>query len=187
MKVKAKQILVGPGSENKRSRIKKLDAILTVLFILSIVLVIWGIDIYRKTIIEPKYLFVAVCMGTIVAAVFLLFITREFLNAFWTFGITAAIGGGISYFLLLFLNKEFADKTLNTELFPIQKTGNLGRGKKGVCRSPYAIIDFYGLEKQLIFYCEYETAIHSFKRVKVDYFRGFFGFPVVQDQFLFNE
>jgi hypothetical protein len=145
---------------------------------------VWGIDIYRKTIIEPKYLFVVVSMGTIFAAVILLFVTRDFLNAFWTFFIAAAIGGGTAYFLTLYLNRELADKELTSETFDILKTGNLARGKRSSCGSPYAIIDYYGYKKELVFYCEYEKSIHTFKKVKIDFSEGFFDFPVVQSQTL---
>lgn len=168
----------------KRERNKTLDSVLSILFILSIAISVWGIGIYRRTIIEPKYLFVAVSIGTIIAAVILLFVTRDYLNAFWTLFVAALIGCGTTYFLTLYLNMELADKEVISEVFEIQTTGNLARGKKGGCGSPYAIIDFYGHEKQLIFYCEYEKSIHNYKKVKVDFFRGFFGFPVVENQVL---
>ena|GEM_PF-1099995 len=182
MKLKTKRPVPNDRQSRKRDRHKTLDVILFVLFLISVGLVVWGINIYRRTIIEPKYLFVAVSLGTVVAAIILLFVTREFLNAFWTFFLAAAIGGGTVYFLTLYLNRELAEKELASETFDIQRTGNLARGRKGVCRSPYAMIDFYGFEKQLVFYCEYEKTIHDFRKVRVDYFKGFFGFPIVQNQ-----
>jgi hypothetical protein len=185
--VKVKTRLPPPTGRGtrKEDRYNTLDAILFILFILSIGLVVWGINIYRRTVIEPKYLFVAVSMGTIVAAVILLFVTREFLNAFWTLFIAAIVGGGTAYFLTLYLNRELVvDKEITSDTFNIQKTGNLARGKSGSCRSPYAMIDFYGSEKRLVFYCEYEKTIHNYKKVEVEYFKGFFGFPVICKQTL---
>lgn len=184
MKVKTKRPVLTSRHKRKQDRNKTIDAVLFILFVLSLGLVVWGIDIYRKTIIEPKYLFAAVSTGTIFAAIILLFITRDFLNAFWTFVTAAAIGGGTAYFLMLYLNKELADKELTTETFDILKTGNLARGKRSTCGSPYAIIDFYGYEKELVFYCEYEKSIHKFSKVRLDFFKGFFDFPVVQSQAL---
>ena len=184
MKVKTKRPVPPDTLKLKRDRNKTLDTVLSILFILSIAISVWGINIYRRTVIEPKYLFVAVSIGTIIVAVILLFVTKDYLNAFWTLFIAAAIGGGTTYFLTLYLNRELADKEVISEVFDIQTTGNLAKGKKGSCGSPYAIIDFYGYEKQLVFYCEYEKSIHNYKKVKVDFFRGFFGFPIVENQVL---
>lgn len=184
VKLKTKRPVLNDNQSHKRDRNKTLDAVLFVLFLLSVSLVVWGINIYRRTIIEPKYLFVAISLGTFVAAIILLFVTRVFLNAFWTFFLAAAIGGGTVYFLILYLNRELANKEITSETFDIHRTGNLAKGRKGVCRSPYVMIDFYGFEKQLVFYCEYEKTIHNFRKVRVDYFKGFFGFPIVQNQTL---
>jgi len=52
---------------NKRFSFNKGDAALTVLFFISIGLTIWGINIYRLTIIGIKYLFSAIVFGTIIA------------------------------------------------------------------------------------------------------------------------
>lgn len=183
VKVKTMRQVRTDRQKLESDRNKIIDGALSILFILSIVIVVWGINIYRKTIIDPKYLFAVVSIGTVIAAVILFFVTKNFLNAFFTLFIAAAIGGGTTYFLTLYLNKELAVKEISSETFDIKTTGNLG-SRKGGCRSPYAVIDFYGNEKQLVFYCEYEKSIHDYKIVKVDFFRGFFGFPVVETQTL---
>ncbi|MEI6950118.1 hypothetical protein V9K67_23235 [Paraflavisolibacter sp. H34] len=91
---------------------------------------------------------------------------------------------GNAYFLTLYLNREFAEKEVTADIFVIKETGNLAKGKGGSCRSPYVMIDFYGCEKQLVFDCEYQEIVHDYKKVKLDYFKGVFGFPVVQSQTL---
>lgn len=136
------------------------------------------------TIIEAKYLFGAISFGTIVAAIILFFVTKEYLNAFWTFFIATIIGGGITYFLTLFINKEIANSEINVEFFEIQSTGTLAKGTKSTCRRPYAMINFNGIEKELVFDCKYEKKIQEYKTVKLDYSIGFFGFPYVRKQTL---
>lgn len=184
MKRKRRQLGQNDKEAHKRKRNKTLDIILFFLFLISICFVVWGIGIYRRTVVEPRYLFAVISLGTTVVAIPLLIVTKEFLNAFWTLFLAVFIGGGCTYFLTLYLNRELADNEVSSEIFDIQKTGNLAKGGKSVCQSPYAMIDFYGFEKQLIFYCEFEKSIHGFTKVKVDYYKGFFGFPIIQNQIL---
>lgn len=125
-----------------------------------------------------------VSVGTIVAAVIFRLVARDFLGTLGTIFRAAVMGGGTVYFLTLYLNRELADTELNSETFDIIETGNLAKGKRGNCRQPYAIIDFYGYEKQLLFYCDDEKNIQTYKKVQVDYFKGYFNFPVVHDQAL---
>lgn len=58
MRVKKKKRQPRPPGEQSRIKVreKKLDKVLSGLMLLSAFLVIWGINIYRTTIIEPKYL-----------------------------------------------------------------------------------------------------------------------------------
>jgi hypothetical protein len=168
----------------KEPRNKRMEAGFTLLLIISSFLIIWGIIIYRRTIIEPKYLFGVICMGTIVAVIILLFITKDYLKAFWTFFMAAIMGGGTLYFITLYLNRELADEEITSELFDIQSSGTLAKGRSSSCRSPYAVINFYGVEKELVFNCAFENSIHEFKKVKIDYSKGFWGFPVVRHQTL---
>jgi hypothetical protein len=160
----------------------KSDKILQGAFFVSICLVIWGILIYRLTIINFNYLFGVVVVGTIIA----LYLINRFLKSsyskFWIFFISSVVGGGTLYFGLLFLNQIFADKKIISREFPIIETGNLGRGKKSNCSQPYAVVDFNGTEKQLVFYCEFEKTIMNYTKVKLTYSKGLFGFDIVDSK-----
>lgn len=155
------------------------DALLTFLFLLSLGLIIWGIDIYRLTIIEAKFLIAAALVGASISVVAIFLLQNRRVYTVWTFLISTAIGAGPFYFGLLYLNQAFAEKETLTEDFAIIRTGSLARGKYGSCRSPYVIVNFYGMEKQLVFYCEYEKTIKNFSKVTVTYSRGLFGFDVI--------
>jgi len=158
------------------------DTLLTILFFTSMGLTIWGINIYRLTIIETKYLF-----GTIAFAIFIGFAVLSFLlkssySTIWTFLIKAAIGGGLFYFAFLFINQQFADKQLQTEQFVILKKGTLGRGKSSSCFQPYVDIDFNGTEKELVFYCDYADIVKHSTKVNLTYSRGAFGFNIIKSK-----
>jgi len=116
----------------------------------------------------------------------LTFLVRSEYAKFWSFFIKAVIGGGFFYFGLLFLNQQFADKKLLTEDFLIIKTGTLARGGKGSCSQPFAIIDFYGTAKELIFYCDFSKVIKHSSKVNLTYSKGAFGFNVIKSLQLAN-
>jgi hypothetical protein len=156
--------------------------ILTLLFFASIGLTIWAIGIYRLTIIDIKYLFAAAAFGTLIAFAIILFRLKSTYSMRWTFVISIAIGGGFFYFGLLYLNQAFADKETLINDFQIVETGNLGRGRKSSCFQPYAIIDFNGTQKQLVFYCEYEKTIKNYSKVTVTFSKGLFGFDVIKSK-----
>jgi hypothetical protein len=85
------------------------------------VLTIWGTNIYRLTIIDIKYLVAIVAFGIITSLVTLTFLIKSSYSAFWTFFIKAGIGGGLSYFGLLFFNQQFASKEVLAAQFQIKK------------------------------------------------------------------
>ena len=166
----------------RKPNFKTEDTILVILFLSSIGLTIWAIGIYRMTIIDTKYLFGASTLGAIIAFAIIFFRHRIFYSIFWSFIINIAIGGGLFYFGLLFLNQVFAHEEYLTEEFQIIKTGNLGRGGKSRCFQPYAVIDFHGTQKHLVFYCDYEKTIKNYSKVKLIYSKGFFGFDMIKSK-----
>ena len=165
---------------NKIIKFKTGDTILTLLFFTSIGLTIWGINIYRLTIIDTKYLFATIAFGIITMVSILTLLVKSSYSTIWTFLIKAGIGSGLFYFGLLFINQQFADKELMTEQFVIIKKGTLGRGKSSSCFQPYVNIDFYGTEKQLVFYCDYANAVKHSAKVTLTYSKGAFGFKIIK-------
>lgn len=158
------------------------DTILAVLFFTSIGLAIWGINIYRITIIDTKYLFVTVTFGMAIALALLTLLLKSIYSTVWTFLIKTCIGGGLFYFGLLFINQQFADKKLLTEKFLIVKKGTLGRGKSDSCFQPYVNIDFYGTEKQLVFYCDSTDTLKHSTKVNLTYAKGALGFKIIKSK-----
>ena len=62
------------------------------------------------------------------------------------------------------------------------KTGNL-TSRRG-CDPPFAIVDYYGFEKQLVFPCN--THLDNTELIKVELQTGLFGFKVVKSSKLVN-
>ena len=170
----------------KKLNLKTGDIVLIGLFFISLGLTIWGISIYRFTIIDTKYLLATIAIGICISLVALTFSVKSSYSTFWAAFIKTGIGGGFFYFGLLFLNQQFADKELLTNDFLIIKTGTLGRGGKSICSQPYAVIDFYGTEKELLFYCGFSEIIKRSSKVTLTYSKGTFGFNVIKSQSLRN-
>lgn len=161
---------------------KREEFVLKTLFFLSIGLIIWGITIYRITIIEPKYLIGVIAIGIIFISVTLSFWINTNYSFFWTFFINAIIGTGLFYFGFLFLNQHYSDSKVLTENFLIIETGNLAKSRRSNCSQPFAVIDFYGQEKELLFFCEFEKTIKNYHEITISYSDGLFGFPVIKEK-----
>ena len=163
---------------------KKLDIIFSLLFIAAVGLTVWGIRFHQRTIIDARFLVMAVIAGTIAALLILLLVVRAPYSIVWTFLQSVAIGGGIFYFGLLCLNRAFAEKKVAYETCKIMETGTLGRSGKSRRIEPYAMINFKGSIKQLVFPYNLEKPIENYSTVSLSYSKGLFGFDVIRTQVL---
>jgi hypothetical protein len=171
---------------NNKPKVKPPDIILIGLFFSSIGLTIWGINIYRLTIIDSWILIATIAFGmVVVSATLSLFLISSY-GKFWTHFLTAVIGGGIFYFSFLLLNQRFASNKLSIERFDIIKKGSLPSGRAGHCSQPYVVIDFHNTEKQLVFYCHDADLIKLSTSVTLVYSKGAFGFNIIRSQRLTN-
>lgn len=166
----------------KEPDLQKGDAILTVLFFTSMGLLVWAINIYRMTIIETKYLFSIVLFGILFAIAVLSWAVKSSYSTFWTVVIKSGIGGGLFYFFFLFINQKFADTDFQTEQFLIIEKGTLGKGTKSTCGNPFVYIDFYGIKKQLVFYCGFAESVRTSKKVNLTFSNGALGFTILRSK-----
>lgn len=165
---------------DKRPPWRKGNKILNFLFVISLILLIWGIDIYRLTVIEAKYLIVACIFGAAAGHLLVgLFVTSSY-SRMWNVLLRSLIGASFTYFSILFLNQQFASRSLFRAEFKIIETGSLARGRWARCSQPYVIIDFHGKLKQLIYYCDKEEEIQHSQKVIIQYSKGAFGFAVIE-------
>ncbi|MGZ5190283.1 MAG: hypothetical protein ACXWCZ_04640 [Flavisolibacter sp.] len=157
------------------------DVVMFVFFISSAILAIWGINLYRLTIIETRHF---ILPGIISGALMTLLVIniKTSYSKNWMIFQGMFCGICIAYFGLLFINHKYSEYHETTEEFEILEAGNLANYRRGRCSEPYARINFYGIKKELIFSCKYEKTIKKFSKVKLTYVKGKLGFPVIINQ-----
>jgi hypothetical protein len=156
------------------------DIILYLLFIASISLTVWAINIYRLTIIGTNILYVISGIGSVIALFLIRIFIKSAYSKFWTLFISIVVGSGAFNFGLLFLNQTFSNREIIKEDFQIIKIGTLGRSRPTRCFQPYAIIGFHGTEKQLVFYCDFAETLKNSSKVSLTYSKGLFGFDIIK-------
>lgn len=90
--------------------------------------------------------------------------------------------GGVFMFVFMFLNYYLPVN--KTELYDLRvvETGYLSNRRS--CDPPFALVDYYGFKKQLVFPCK--TKIGNTKSIKVKLQKGLFGFLIVKNLRLDN-
>jgi hypothetical protein len=171
---------------NRPFNFKTGDTILALLSFASIGLTVWAVNIYRLTIIDTNLLYIVSAIGTVIAFFPIHILIKSSYSKFWILFISIVIGSGTFYFGLLFLNQTFSNKKIIKEDFQIIKTGTLGRSRPTRCFQPYAIIDFHGIEKQIVFYCDFADTIKNSSKVSLTYSKGLFGFYIIKTKQLIH-
>jgi hypothetical protein len=164
---------------------KKLDNLVVVLFLLGLILLIWEIFIYRKTIIELKIpLLLWLTPGVFLTP--LLYKRMNYIDgmkAHWTlhYILHTCMTGAFILFAFMASNLYFADNKIENKTFDIIRTGSLP-GSKGHRseRKPYVMINYEGMEKQLIFSYPETDKINSAKKVNLTVKRGLWGFDILE-------
>jgi hypothetical protein len=156
------------------------DQILSCLFLVAILSAFWAISIYRVTVVETRYLIGILFVGSLLGILSLTFARKSTLPKFFILLIQSLVGAIISLTMLLFLNRQFADRRSEQSKFEIIKKGEFSKGRFSNCRQPYIIINFGGVEKQLVLYCYEVELIEAASVVSLTYSKGLFGFSVLQ-------
>lgn len=179
---KQRQTLTQKSSPIEK-KIQWINYALTFLFFSGIILTIFEINIYRKTVIDWK-IPTAIWLGIGLISLFYL---RKYLaehyntkNIFLQLVFSVCSFGGLLTYSFMASNYYLIDK-VETEIIktPIIKTGHLAKGKNG-CNNPYVDVYIKGAEKELIFPCDFE--IEKYKFVSVRLTRGLFGFDRILEQ-----
>ena len=161
---------------------KIINGVLGTLFIGSLLLTMWEIDIYEKTFIPFKFPFLIwVLTGLAFTPFFKRILTIYFTTPFLFLQIVYNIvtWGGLFVSAFMFANYYLADKTTIVINEKIISTGHLARGSRGTCEKPFIIINYNGQEKQLVFYCD--TQVELYKSVDLTIANGFLGYDIVKN------
>jgi hypothetical protein len=164
---------------------KKLDNLIGFLFILGLILLIWEIFIYRRTIIELKIpLLLWLTPGVFMTP--LLYKRMNYIDgmkAHWTlhYILHTCMTGAFILFAFMASNLYFADNQIKNKTFDIIRKGSLP-GSKGHRseRKPYVMINYEGMEKQLIFSFPETERINSAKKVNLAVKKGLWGFDILE-------
>jgi hypothetical protein len=158
------------------------NRILFVLFMASIGLAIYTVNLYRITIIGKDTLFIVSTIGVLIGLLLIRVFIKNADSNFWTYLIGIIISISVSNFGLLFLNQTFSDKEIKNEIFQIEKRGTLGRGKSSKCFQPYVVIDFHGKEKEIVFYCDSSEQLKLASNLSIAYSKGLFGLEIIKSK-----
>ena len=175
-----------PRIAKKKNQKPKSYRLLSILTFISILLIIWEMALFRKTFIPvfiPIVLFFT--SGPI-----LFWLLRKKINYYQetAHGIVAQLlhgtifFGGPSIFIFMALNFYFPNE--NPQIFNLKvvEIGSL-TNRRG-CDPPYATVDYYGFQKQLIFPCN--TNLSHTSRIEVKLQKGLLGFMILKDWKLIN-
>jgi hypothetical protein len=188
--------ILGRKSNRKKQRIEirsiierelsqqKLIAYL-ILF-LGVTLFIWGILLFDKTFISTRTQIFITLLGTAIGIVVLHFLWRH-----KKYGLLATLfygfflGGPIPYCFIATSNYYIRGDKSKTIQLNIIESGNRSR-RKSKCKTPYAIVEYQNLKKDIPFSCDYEKTISDFKTVTLTVSKGLWGYMVFTDKQLNN-
>jgi hypothetical protein len=184
----------------KKKKVKKIissknqifDNIIAALFILGLILLVGEILIYRKTIIGLKIpLLIFLVPGFILTPIFYKKLNEIdngidnyhcIIKCFLHYVLHSCMTGGILVFLFMATNFYFADKNITTRRFEIIRIDSLP-GSKGHRseRKPYVVINYDGMEKELIFTYSETEQVKIAKFVTLEVKKGLLGFDVLEN------
>jgi hypothetical protein len=156
-----------------------INGILGMAFFGSLLLTIWEINIYRTTFIPiglplAIWVFAGLLLTPILSKFLAVYIRVT--SLFWQLFYNVITFGGFAAFGFLWINCTFASNETQTLNEKIISVGHLAKGRGG-CEQPYVVINYYGLEKELVYYCD--VNVEEAKSVYLTTAKGFFGFDVI--------
>jgi hypothetical protein len=156
------------------------NLLLSSIFIGSIFLIVWEIKIYQKTFIPLKipfliWLLTGLLLTPILRKKLAVYLETNNILLQIVYSIMTCGGFLVSAFMLP--NYYMANKETSVINKRIISTGSLGSSKGG-CRQPFIIINYDGLDKQLVYYCGIK--VDQYQSVDLTISKGFFGFDIVR-------
>ena len=148
----------------------------------GVALFIWGIVLFDKTFISNMAQVIITLIGATIGITIMYFIWRhKKFGLIPTFFFGFFLGGPIPYCFIATTNYYFrAEKSEIVDL-DIIETGNRS-SRKSKCRTPFAVIEHLDIKKDILFPCDYEKTISSYKNLTLTVSEGFWGYTVYLDK-----
>lgn len=160
----------------------KAEIIILLLFILSLVLIWPAYTLARNTFIPVRYLLLTPLIGMGVALLSM-YKTSPYHLA-WTIFLAITVGGCLSVFSLLMVNKHFPRKAATWETFDVKGNGasyGLRSRYQSNCEMPFVQICIRDRCKLLELTCDDLQTVELFSKVECNYLVGAFGWPYIID------
>lgn len=168
-------------TERKR---KAFDLLTMLISLICFAGIMWTINIYRNTLVDWKFSLIVVITGITITLLISFFFWKKVMAFYplWSFIVYCCLwGGSIPYSSILVINQELAQTKQFSDTFQVKQTGHFSKGRYS-CGPPYVIIDFNGLEKQLVFSCDLADDIKLYHKVALCYSTGYFGYNVIRNK-----
>lgn len=142
----------------------------------------WALILTSDAIISVKQVILTVLAGTFIGSIFFYAVRKRYkLPVYFILFLGLVFGGSIPYFTLAATNHYFKSSSAQTIILPVLKTGNHSK-RKSACKTPYAVIVYDEIEKEMKFPCEFEKSISNYKKVEISVSTGFWGIPIIIDK-----
>ncbi len=164
------------------TNINWVNSILSVLFIATLYLTVFEIQIYRKTIIHWGILtFIWFSTGLILTPLTSSFLKKYFdTNSFFLqLVFNVVTWGGLLIYAFMATNYYFPSDSSKSITTKIIKTGHLAKGRYG-CEEPYCEVVINRIEKQLFFPCDFK--IENYNDIDLTIKKGFWGYDIISDK-----
>lgn len=160
-------------------------------FLTGIILIIWEINIYRKTII-PFWipLIIIILIGTwktwLNYKKYISIYKKEGGNLFFAIIQYTVVWGFSLCSIFMISNYYLANSKKQIKNFTIEERSSLpGRKGNRGNRKPTFIINYEGLKKELVFSSSYYSKIDEYTKVTLLTQNGLFGFDIILEQNLY--
>lgn len=160
----------------------KTNKLMSILTVVSLLLIIWEITIYRKTFISVYVPLSILVFGGLIA----FFLFRNKINYYRKnkkgiflqsmHGII--LFGGFLVFSFMGANYYFSSHKQKLCVLEVIEKGYMAEGTRS-CGNPYVIVIYNNTQKRLVFPCD--TKIEHYSSVELALYEGLFGFVVAKD------
>lgn len=148
----------------------------------GLTLFILGAILFDKTFISFRTQIIIVLSGAAIGIAAFHFVWRQ-----KKYGLIATLflgiflGASIPYCFIATTNYYLREDKSENVLLEILETG-YGSGRRRECKTPYAVIEYQNIKKDINFDCRYVKIISNYKTLRLKISKGFWGFPVYTDK-----